>query len=50
MNATSAATLDATGKVGQVVYLTEDFEGFAKGTLVQWDGTAWKEYEGVIEA
>lgn len=50
VNATSAATLDATGKVGQVVYLTEDFEGFAKGTLVQWDGTAWKEYEGVIEA
>lgn len=50
VNATSAASLDATGKVGQVVYLTEDFEGFAKGTLVQWDGTAWKEYEGVIEA
>jgi hypothetical protein len=50
VNATSAASLDATGKAGQVVYLTEDFEGFAKGTLVQWDGTAWKEYEGVIEA
>ena len=50
MNATSAASLDATGKAGQVVYLTEDFEGFAKGTLVQWDGNAWKEYEGVIEA
>ena len=48
-NATSAATLSETGKMGQVVYLTEDFEGFAKGTLVEWDGTAWKEYEGVIE-
>lgn len=48
-NATSAATLAETGKMGQVVYLTEDFEGFAKGTLVEWDGTAWKEYEGVIE-
>jgi len=50
VNATSAATLAETGTVGQVVYLTEDFAGFPKGTLVKWNGTAWEEYEGVIEA
>lgn len=50
INATSAATLEATGTVGQVIYLTADYGGFTKGTLVTWNGTAWVEYEGVIEA
>ena len=49
INATSAAELGDTGTLGQVIYLTADHKGFSKGTLVTWNGTAWVEYEGVIE-
>ncbi len=49
-NASSLGELPASGTVGQVVYLLNDSKGFAKGTLVEWDGNAWKEFEGVIEA
>ena len=49
VNASSKATLENTGTMGEVVYLTADYNGFAKGTLVTWNGTAWVEYEGVIE-
>lgn len=50
MNATSLGSLPETGTVGQVVYLTTDSKGFRAGTFVTWNGTAWEEYEGVIEA
>jgi hypothetical protein len=50
VNVTSADTLAASGTRGQIVHLTADYEGFKAGTFVEWDGTAWKEYEGVIEA
>lgn len=49
INATSASELGNTGTLGQVIYLTADHKGFSKGTLVTWNGTAWVEYEGVIE-
>ena len=50
LNASSAATLAETGTMGQIVYLTADTKGFRAGTPVIWNGTAWVEYEGVIEA
>ena len=50
INATSKSALTETGTFGEVVYLLEASKGFAKGTLVKWNGAAWEEYEGVVEA
>lgn len=48
--AQKASTLPASPAKGTVIYLTAAVDGFEAGTLVKWDGTAWVEYEGVIEA
>jgi hypothetical protein len=48
--AEKAETLPASPTNGTVIYLTKAANGFEAGTLVKWDGTAWVEYEGVIEA
>lgn len=51
LNAISAASLPSTPADKTVVFLTADNGGFAKGTLVQYDGASktWHEYEGVVE-
>lgn len=49
VNASSKSELENSGTIGEVVYLLADSKGFAKGTLVTWNGAAWVEYEGVIE-
>lgn len=48
--AQKASALPASPAKGTVIYLTAAVNGFEAGTLVKWDGTAWVEYEGVIEA
>lgn len=48
--AKAANALPQSPTNGTVIYLTDAVEGFEAGTLVKWDGTAWVEYEGVIEA
>lgn len=48
--AEKAEALPASPTNGTVIYLTKAVNGFEAGTLVKWDGTAWVEYEGVIEA
>lgn len=49
---TTAASLPASPTDGQVVYLTADNGGFAKGSLVQYSSLAkaWTEYTGEIYA
>ena len=48
--AEKADALPASPAKGTVIYLSKAADGFEAGTLVKWDGTAWVEYEGVIEA
>ena len=51
LNAISADSLPEDAADKTVVYLTATAEGFAKGTLVQYDAASdsWHEYEGVVE-
>ena len=48
--AEKADALPASPAKGTVIYLSKAASGFEAGTLVKWDGAAWVEYEGVIEA
>lgn len=48
--AEKADALPESPAKGTVIYLSKAANGFEAGTLVKWDGTAWVEYEGVIEA
>ena len=49
INATSVETLPASGKMGDVVFLTANTEDNQAG-LYQWGANGWEPYEGVIEA